>query len=454
MVKRSLPHEGYETPGRFATRSVGFAGRLAFRDDGSYSPDEEDDPGRRATTMSFCGRLALVAILVAPVAQAQSERVWPTQGWSTASPGDEGVDVSILDAFDRELASGAHGYVDGMLVIRHGRIVYEKSYEHGPDYDRLFAAMKDSRPGIYNYYDPGWHPWYQKGPLHTMQSVSKSVTSALVGIAIGSEKIPGVGVEIRPYFVGFRFPTDHRWRAVTLRHLLTMTSGIDWDESKVSYTDPGNSCARMEGSPDWVQFVLDQPMAADPGTAFVYNSGATELLGEILVKATGKDPDAYAAEHLFHPLGIANWFWKKTPAGLSDTEGGLYLTARDLAKIGYLYLNDGVWEAQRILPEGWVQESTAEAVNPTGKESGSRYGYQWWLTPYEGESDSHAYAPTCRGYGGQYLFVVPEYDVVAVFTGWNIYDHRPLDPQMALERVIASVRPPVKASSAAPRRPR
>jgi CubicO group peptidase (beta-lactamase class C family) len=405
--------------------------------------------------MFLFGHLALVSTLVAPMAQAQTERSWPTRGWSGASPADEGIDVSVLDAFDRELASGAHGYVDGMLVIRHGRVVYEKSYDHGRDYDRLFAsraAMKDSRPGIYNYYDPGWHPWYQKGPLHTLQSVSKSVTSALVGIAIGSNRIPDVGVEIRPYFVGFRFATEHRWRAVTLRHLLTMTSGIQWDESTVSYTDPANSCARMESSQDWVQFVLDQPMASDPGTEFVYDSGVTELLAEILVKATGKDPEAYAAEHLFRPLGIGNWYWKKTPAGLSDAEGGLYLTARDLAKIGYLYLNDGVWEGERILPEGWVQESTAPSVNPSGEESGSRYGYQWWLTPYEGSARS--YAPTCRGYGGQYLFVVPEYDVVAVFTGWNIYDEPPLDAQMALERVIASVRGPIKASSAALPRPR
>ncbi len=398
-------------------------------------------------------RLTIALSLLASGAQAQTARVWPTHDWSVAaSPADEGVDASVLDAFDRELASGAHGYVDGMLVIRHGRIVYEKSYDHRRDYDRLFAAMKDSKPGIYNYYDPAWHPWYQKGPLHTMQSVSKSVTSALIGIAIGADRIPGVGVEIRPYFVGLRFPTDHRWRNVTLRHLLTMTSGIEWDESTVSYTDPKNSCARMEGSDDWVAFVLDQPMAADPGTTFVYNSGVTELLAEILLKATGKDPDAYAAEHLFRPLGIESWYWKKTPKGLSDTEGGLYLTARDLARIGYLYLNDGVWDGQRILPEGWVQESTAPAVNPSREESGARYGYQWWLTPYEGATRS--YAPTCRGYGGQYLFVVPEYDVIAVFTGWNIYDKRPLDPQMALERVLASVRGPVKASSAALPRPR
>lgn len=394
------------------------------------------------------GSLFLIITTSSVLAQTKDAQPWPTKGWSTAAPSEEGVDVAVLDAFDRELASGDHGYVDGMLVIRHGRIVYEKSYDHRGDYARLFAAMKDQTPGIYNYYDPDWHPWYPKdGNLHTMQSVTKSVTSALVGIAIGSNRIPNVGVEVRPYFVGLRFSADHRWRAMTLKDLLTMTSGIEWDESTVSYTDPKNSCAGMEASKDWVQFVLDQPMATDPGTSFVYNSGVTELLAHILMKATGKDPDAYAAEHLFQPLGIESWYWKKTPTGLSDTEGGLYLAARDLAKIGYLYLHDGVWGGERILPEGWVQESTAAAVRTSPEENGYRYGYQWWLTPYDGASGaSLSWAPTCWGYGGQFLFVVPEYDVVAVFTGWNIYDKPELSPNLALGKVIASLHESAKTS--------
>jgi CubicO group peptidase (beta-lactamase class C family) len=361
---------------------------------------------------------------------------WPTEGWKTSTPEAENVDAAVLEAFHQEIASGKHGYVDGMLVIRHGRIVFEKSYTH--DYDRLFEGKGERGP--YNYYDPDWHPYYRKGPFHTMQSVSKSVTSALIGIAKHNGAPLDLDAAVLPLFEGFRRRGDDaRWRALTLRNLLTMTSGIEWDETTVDYTDPKNSCAAMEGSENWVQFVLDQKMAAEPGKGFVYNSGVTELLGQILKNATGKDPDAYASEQLFGPLGIEGWYWKKTPTGLSDTEGGLYLTARDLAKIGYLYSKDGVWEEKRILPEGWAAESTTPAViasESPGRER--KYGFQWWLLPYEGSKS--AWAQAALGYGGQFLFVVPEYDLIAVFTAWNIYGGPSLAAPLALERVIDSVR--------------
>jgi CubicO group peptidase (beta-lactamase class C family) len=170
----------------------------------------------------------------------------------------------------------------------------------------------------------------------------------------------------------------------------------------------------MEASRDWIQFVLDQPMAAEPGSVFVYPSGVTELLAEVLRKATGKQADAYAAEHLFGPLGISRFSWKRTPTGHPDTEGGLYLTPRDLAKIGYLYRNDGVWEGRRVLPEGWVAASTRHQSDPGSEGGGMKYGYQWWVLP----GAPSAFAGI--GYGGQLLVVVPALELIAVFTGWNI----------------------------------
>ena len=134
----------------------------------------------------------------------------------------------------------------------------------------------------------------------------------------------------------------------------------------------------MEGKDDWVRYVLEQPMAEDPGKTFVYNSGATELLSYLIWKATGKQADDYAKEHLFAPLGI-EYFWKRTPKGLADTEGGLYLAPRDLAKIGHLYMKDGVWNGRRILPEGWARASTRAATRDD--EKGYGYGYQWWVIP-------------------------------------------------------------------------
>jgi CubicO group peptidase (beta-lactamase class C family) len=267
-----------------------------------------------------------------------------------------------------------------------------------------------------------------------MQSVSKSVTSALIGIAVRRGEIPGVDVKMMPYFADFKTKADPKRDAMTLRDVLTMTAGIRWDESSVPYTDPRNNCAAMEGRDDWVQYVLDQPMAHEPGRQFEYNSGATQLLSFLIQKTTGQPADDYAREHLFGPLGI-EYAWKRTPLGLADTEGGLYLRPRDLAKLGHLYLKDGLWEGKRILPEGWVQDSTARRVE---LESGWAYGYQWWILPRRSPGAPESYA--ARGYGGQLLIVVPRFDLLAVFTGWNIYERPSLSAQAVTEHVLAAVR--------------
>ncbi len=370
-------------------------------------------------------------IAAALLVLATDAAAWPTKAWPESTPRAQGMDPAPLQAFDRELASGKHGYVDSMLVIRNGRVVYEKKYDHARDYQRLFSGK--GAPGIYNYYDPGWHPFYKRTRLHTMQSVSKSVTSALIGIAIGRGEIPDVGVKVMPYFSAFRIAPDRRRDRMKLRDVLTMTAGIRWDEESTEYTDPSNNCAVMEGKHDWVRYVLEQPMAEEPGEVFVYNSGATQLLSYLIWKTTGRQADDYAKEHFFAPLGIES-YWKRTPKGLADTEGGLYLTARDLAKIGYLYLKDGVWDGKRILPEGWARTSTQPLVSTN--EEPFRYGYQWWVLPRSGPRPHDAFV--AWGYGGQLLIVVPDLELIAVFTGWNIYDKPSLDPRLALERVLGA----------------
>ncbi len=377
--------------------------------------------------------VALVGLAAVGPARGQ-DMSWPTRGWPTASPEAQGVDADRLAVLDREFASGQHGYVDGMLIVRGGRLVYQKAYTH--DYDRLFP--KETARGPYNYYDPDWHPYYRRGELHTMQSVSKSVTATLVGIALRRGEIGAVSDLALPYFEGYKQPLDPRWKGMTLRHLLTMSAGIRWDESSVSYTDPANHCARMEQSQDWIQFVLDQPLAADPGTVFVYNSGVTELLAQVLKRATGKHADAYAAEHLFGPLGIQSFYWKKTPTGHPDTEGGLYLTAGDLAKLGLLYAKDGMWDGRRILPEGFARDATAPHIETLSAGVRRRkYGFQWWVLPDPEGARVSAFA--ALGYGGQRLIVAPERDLIAVFTGWNIYDKAELGAFLALDRVLAAL---------------
>lgn len=383
--------------------------------------------------MSRLSRFALLfvaGVAIAPVHVASQAPVSPARGWATDSPEALGFTPAALEALHQEFAAGTHGYIDSMLVIRRGRIAFERTYRH--DYEALFVGR--GKPGIYNYYDPAWHPFYRGSSLHTMQSVSKSVTSALIGIAIARGEIPGVDAPVMPYFSAFRVKPDPRRDRMRLRDVLTMTTGIAWDESSTSYTNATNNCAEMEATDDWIQYVLDQPMAAEPGTKFVYNSGATELLSYIIYKATGKAADDYAKEHLFEPLGI-EYFWKRTPKGLADTEGGLYLTPRDLAKFGYLYLKGGMWDGKQIVPADWTKQSTRWLVDA---QAGRGYGYKWWVLSRKGPGTHDAYA--ALGYGGQRLIVVPALDLIAVFTGWNIYDKAELNPKLALDRVLAALK--------------
>ncbi|MGH9855157.1 MAG: serine hydrolase domain-containing protein, partial [Blastocatellia bacterium] len=166
--------------------------------------------------------------------------------------------------------------------------------------------------------------------------------------------------------------------------------------------------------------------------------GESQLLSHIFRVATGKDIEEYAAQHLFAPLGIESYFWKRTPSGLADTEGGLYLRPHDLAKIWYLFLKRGVWEGKQIVTDDWIKASVTPSVSvaPNGT---TKYGYKWWLFPYDDGASRLAWAGS--GFGGQMPIVVSEYDLVVVFTGWNIHDDRNkrLSHRVAIERIIRAI---------------
>lgn len=306
-------------------------------------------------------------------------------------------------------------YVDGILVLQHGKVVHEVTRTH--DYARLFKG----KPGMYNYTDPAWHPYYEG--LHTMQSISKTVTGALIGIAIERGEIPSVDVPVSSYLTGLP-------PALRLRHLLTMTAGLQWNEDG-PYKDPGNDWAALERNFDWLRFITSKPLESEPGKRFNYSSGTAVLLGEVLRRATGQPADAYAIKHLFKPLGCQALYWKKTPMGVVDTQGGLYLKPLDLARFGQLYLEKG----GGLLPAEWVKASTSPLVS-VPDTPGWKFGYQWWLLPC-----GDGYAWTALGYGGQRLYVLPQYDAVAVFTGWNVYDEEHYLPwKQALERLVEALR--------------
>jgi CubicO group peptidase (beta-lactamase class C family) len=379
------------------------------------------------------------ALILTQFVTSQSQ--WPTKGWPSSTPRAEKLDAKALAALDADIAGGKYGYVDSMLVIRHGKVVYERSYSY--DYDRIYGdearkpgPLNPTDPsGPYNYFNPWWHPFYRRGDLHTMQSVTKTVTSVVIGVATARKEFPPLDTPVLTFFDP---PTvrniDDRKRRMTIRHLLTMTAGLDWKED-LPYADPNNSAMLMEASFDWVQFTIDRPMSHEPGAAFNYNSGATQLLSYIFRRATGQDIEEYAARHLFAPLGIERYYWKRAPSGLADTEGGLYLHPRDLAKIAYLFLKNGIWDGKRVVESEWVNASLTPHVTVA---DGVKYGFKWWLYPYGQDRARLAWGGS--GLGGQRPIVFPEYDLIAVFTGWNILPDRPsLTPRAAIDRILQAV---------------
>lgn len=390
----------------------------------------------RTIRILLCTLLSAFALAESTSGQSQ----WPTQHWATSSPAAEGFDPERLAGFDAEIAAGKYGFVDHMLVIRHGKIVYDRTYSH--DYGKIYGREAAERgplnahdpTGPYNYFNPWWHPFYQRSDLHSMQSVTKTVTSVVIGVAVSRNEFPALETPVMKFFDATKVANvDERKRRMTIRHLLTMTAGFEWNED-LPYADPNNTCVLMEASYDWVRFAIDRPMAHEPGTVFQYNSGATQLLSHIFRAATGADIEEYAARHLFAPLGIQRYFWKRSPSGLVDTEGGLYLRTHDAAKITYLFLKNGVWDGKAIVQREWVQTSLAPSI---AVADGVKYGFKWWLYPY-GNDGKTAWGGS--GLGGQRPIVIPEHDVIVVFTGWNLLPGRPsLSPRVAIDRIVAAV---------------
>jgi len=387
--------------------------------------------------------VALICVFAAPVAQVRAQNsqptasAWPTHGWTKGAPASVGLDDKVLAGLDADMTSGKYPLVDSFALFRCGVDVFERTYSH--DYGTLYTKEAKARgplnarlTGWYNYFDPAWHPYFHGTDLHSMQSVSKTVSSITVGIAVtrGDFKA-GLDTPLLEYFNVAKVKNlDERKRRITLRHVLTMTTGLDWNE-EVAYDDPKNDADLMEATDDWVQYVIDRPMANEPGKVFNYSSGVSELLAYIFEKETGQDIEEYAQAHLFGPLGMDH-FWKRSPLGVVDTEGGLFLRTTDLAKVGYLYLSDGMWDGKQIVSKDWVKQSQGPFIEA---EEGFKYGYKWWLLP---RTDRPGYVSMARGFGGQRLMIFPDENMIAVFTGWDILNDPSRDREL-VNRILPAV---------------
>ena len=248
---------------------------------------------------------------------------------------------------------------------------------------------------------------YGPDDLHRIYSCTKSLTSALLGIASGKGLLGGLDQKMTSFFPEYEIQnmSDDK-EAISIEHLLTMSSGLEWYELEYPYGDERNTFRNWSDSGGGVKYVLDLPMAAVPGEEYTYNTGASHVLSGILQKVSGVRADSFAVDNLFGPLGIDQFYWPIDSDGVAYGGSGARLTPRDMARFGYLYLKNGNWDGEQIVPEAWVETSQQKHM-PRKYIPDNYYGYQFWVSDYGSYS--------AVGYGGQWITIVPEHDLVVVF---------------------------------------
>lgn len=309
-------------------------------------------------------------------------------GWEISSLTDEGIDREAIEGISREIADiDSYDNVLSMLIVKNGKLVHE----------------------VYS-------PYCQRNTLHWMASITKTITSTLIGIAIDKGFIASADAKLHallPQFaVDFKDPAKKK---IALKHIMSMTSGLDWNE-RVSYNNPRNSEWQMVETEDWMSFVVSHPIREEPGKIFNYNTGGMHLLSAVIKNTTGLYAHQFAEKYLLHPMGIYAYQWNKDPMGYpctGGTDGGLGLRTRDIAKLGWLFLRDGKWKGKQIVSAKWVKEAPTMTLTEQGR--GNQYGFNWMTGSRVADGKRFEYIASF-GYGGQTLYIVPEHDLIVVFT--------------------------------------
>ena len=295
----------------------------------------------------------------------------PNNDWEFDAPENHGADGELLDQMHTALGGTQ---IHSAVTVKDG-VIIDEYYQDGYDETSIF-------------------------PVH---SASKSFTSALIGIAIEEGLISGIDAKLSEYLPQ---ATDTDKADITLRHLLTHTGGFEWYEWGGGYTN----FFEWRGTDNWVDYILNRQMVAQPGAVFNYTTGGTHLLTAVLQQVTGQTALEYGQEHIFGPMGMDSVEWGTDPQGVMDGGNGLLMNARDMAKFGQMFLNGGKWHDRQLVPETWVEQSTGLQYARPGSDS---YGYQWWLRSLgAGNYDTYF----AMGAWGQFIFVVPELNLVTVMT--------------------------------------
>jgi CubicO group peptidase (beta-lactamase class C family) len=329
--------------------------------------------------------LLLFFIYCSPSTSPIQDNIWPE-----ASLEDVGFNEAKINKLTQLLLDDTIKNIHSLIIIKNDKIVYEKYFNN-----------------------------FNRDKLHPIYSVTKSVSSALIGIAIDRKFIASVDEKLNSFFPDEKYVDwDNGKEDISLEDILCMTTGLEWNE-RLPYSDKGNSHNQMCRRSDWIKFVLQRPMAQKPGEKFNYNTGTANLLALMIEQKTGWKIEKFSEEYLFKPLGIQRSRWYKDPKGnpcSGGTNGGLFLKPIDMAKIGYLILNEGKWGKKVIISKEWVQASTEE------QKENEKYGYLWWRGyGYINKQKAPFYMGS--GYGGQKIYVFPSLDMVIVLTSGNYGRH-------------------------------
>lgn len=311
-----------------------------------------------------------------------------SDGWEVASLKKVGIPIKAIEDISQLIWDiDSYENVLSMLIVKDGKLVHE----------------------VYS-------PYVQRNTLHWMASITKTVTSTLIGIAIDQGFIESADSKLHELLPQFaEHFVDPQKKKIALKHMMTMTSGLDWNE-QVSYNNPNNSEWQMVESEDWMAFVVSKTSKDEPGTIFNYNTGGIHLLSAVIKSATGLFAHQFAEKYLLHPMGVYGYQWNKDPMGYpctGGTDGGIGLRTRDIAKFGWLFLRDGKWKGKQIISEKWVKK--APHTHLISKGRGFNYAFNWTTGTRMANGIRFDFVGAF-GYGGQTLYTVPDYDLIVVFT--------------------------------------
>ena len=309
----------------------------------------------------------------------------PGSGWDVAAPVEVGIGPRHLERTIRAVTRGEAGLLHSLVLTRHGRLVVEE-YFHG----------------------------YSRQDLHETQSATKSVASLLMGIALDRGYLESLDMPVLDFFPEYAESAKAGWEQVTLRHLVTMTAGVDWNPREV-FDAHG-------AGPPLFRKVLSREIIHAPGSKWLYNGADLNLLAGVLFQATGMHADEFAERFLFEPLGITVWDWElgKTD-GYPSLAGTLELRPLDMAKIGQLVLDEGRWEGEQLISPEWISESMA--TTSASRKEGQLHGYLWWQANAPLRA-GHSQVNLASGWGSQFIYIVPDLDSVAVTTGGNHFNSK------------------------------